>query len=227
MHLADVAATFLLGLLGTAHCVGMCGPLVLTVSSAKSPSKLLSQAAYHAGRSATYVALGAALGALAPSISGLAGAAGADPSRVLGTAQIWLSLVSATLLLALGLERLGLFRLPATGSPSRLPGFARVRDGMLAGRPGAIFLFGALMGTLPCGLSWAAFARALGAGGAGPAALLVLAFALGTVPGLLLLGTGAAGLARRGQKVLELAAAVLIVGMALRLGVDAVASLGG
>ncbi len=226
MSPADALATFLLGLFGTAHCVGMCGPLVLTVSSAKG-AKLLSQLAYHAGRSATYVALGAALGALAPSISGLAGAAGADPSRALGTAQVWLSLVSAALLLALGLERLGVLRLPATGSPARLPGFARLRDGMLAGRPGAVFLFGALMGTLPCGLSWAALARALGAGGAGPAALLVLCFALGTLPGLLLLGTGAAGLARRGQRALELAAAVLVVGMGLRLGVDAVASLVG
>ncbi|MGC4122785.1 MAG: sulfite exporter TauE/SafE family protein [Myxococcales bacterium] len=224
MNPADAAATFLLGLLGTAHCVGMCGPLVLTVSSAKS-SKLLSQLAYHAGRMATYVALGAVLGALAPSISGLAGAAGADPSRTLGTLQIWLSLLSSGLLLALGLERLGLFRLPATGSPSKLPGFARVRDGMLAGRPGAVFLFGVLMGTLPCGLSWAAFARALGAGGPGAAAVLVAAFALGTLPGLLLLGTAAASLARRHQKVFELAAAVLMVGMALRLGADALASL--
>jgi hypothetical protein len=88
-------------------------------------------------------------------------------------------------------------------------------------------LFGALMATLPCGLSWAAFARALGAGSAQAAAVLVFAFGLGTLPGLLLLGTGAARLARKAQKVIDLAAAVLILGMALRLAVEALETLAG
>jgi sulfite exporter TauE/SafE len=219
MSLADASSTFLLGLLGTAHCIGMCGPLVLAVAArSRTP---VAHAAYHVGRIATYVALGAVLGALAPGISGIAGAAGADPAQVLAKAQVGLSLFSALLLVALGFERLGLVRLPSTIGPTRIPGYSRVRAGMLAGHPGAILLFGALMATLPCGLSWAAFARALGAGSAGAAAGLVLAFGLGTLPGLLLLGTGAARLARRGQKAIDLAAAVLILAMALRLGVDA------
>jgi uncharacterized protein len=223
MRLADAVSTFLLGLLGTAHCIGMCGPLVLTVAARSS--KPTAHLVYHAGRIATYVAISAALGALAPGISGLAGAAGANPARTLGLFQVGLSLIAALLLLVLGLERLGLVRLPTVLGPARLPGYARLCVGMMAGRPGAIFLFGALMGTLPCGLSWAVFARALGAGEAGTAAGLAFAFGLGTLPGLLLLGTGAARLARRAQKLLELAAAVLILSMALRLAVDGVASL--
>lgn len=225
MSPADVSSTFLLGLLGTAHCIGMCGPLVLVVAARSS--KPIAHAAYHLGRIVTYVALGAVLGALGPGISGIAGLTGADPARVLSRVQVGLSLFSAVLLLALGCERLGLVRLPSIVDPTQVPGYSRIRAGMVAGHAGAIFLFGALMATLPCGLVWAAFARALGAGSAQAGAVLVFAFGLGTLPGLLLLGTGAARLARRGQKVIDLAAAVLILGMALRLAVDALGTLTG
>jgi sulfite exporter TauE/SafE len=225
MSPADAASTFLLGLLGTAHCIGMCGPLVLVVAARSS--RPLAHAAYHLGRIATYVSLGAVLGALAPGISGIAGLAGDDPARILAKVQVGLSLFSAVLLLALGVERLGLVRLPSIVDPTRIPGYSRVRAGMVAGHAGAIFLFGALMATLPCGLVWAAFARALGAGSAQAGAVLVFAFGLGTLPGLLLLGTGAARWARKRQRVIDLAAGVLVLAMALRLAVNALGTLMG
>ena len=56
---------------------------------------------------------------------------------------------------------------------------------------------GLLLGFLPCGLSYGAFAQALGTGSSAAGALLVLAFAAGTVPGLLLLGTGLSAIFRR------------------------------
>ena len=48
------------------------------------------------------------------------------------------------------------------------------------------FILGMMMGFLPCGLSFAAFTRALPSGSPIKGAALVFAFALGTVPGLLL-----------------------------------------
>jgi sulfite exporter TauE/SafE len=232
----DLLPMLLLGLLGTAHCVAMCGPLVLAVA-ARSPRSsererrerflpsLLAQAAYHAGRVTTYVAIGALLGALSPALAAAARAGGADPARAMASVQLVLSLASAVLLVAFGLALFGLLRAPAGIDTSRLPGFSSARDGMLGGRPAATFAFGLLMGTLPCGLSWAAFSRAIGAGAPLPAALLVFAFALGTVPGLLLLGAGASQLVRRHRRLLDLLAALLLIFMGLRVGAKAVIAL--
>jgi sulfite exporter TauE/SafE len=213
----------LLGLLGTPHCAAMCGPLVLAVASRSR--RLSAQLAYHAGRISTYVAIGGLVGTLAPLLALFARASGTDPGRALALVRVAISLASAALLVGLGLTRLGLLRQPAGLDPSRLPGFSTVREGMLQGRPSAVFAFGLAMGTLPCGLSWAAFARALGAGSPGAGALLVAAFAAGTVPGLLLLGLGAARLTGRSQRLLDLAGALLVLGLGLRVGVDGLAAL--
>jgi hypothetical protein len=53
-------------------------------------------------------------------------------------------------------------------------------------------------------------------------AILVFVFALGTVPGLLLLGTGASGLVRRYQKQSDILSGLLMIYMALTLGMDGV-----
>ena len=81
------------------------------------------------------------------------------------------------------LERIGLIREPGfmrISSPTRLPGFARAlgRAGSPSASPLAALAFGLLMGLLPCGLSFAAFARALPSGGALHGALLVAAFGI-------------------------------------------------
>jgi sulfite exporter TauE/SafE len=88
-----------------------------------------------------------------------------------------------------------------------------------------MFLLGLLLGLLPCGLSYAAFARALAAGGPAQGALLVLAFSLGTLPGLLLVGTGASRFARRHAKLFDVLSGVLLVAMAAKLGIDAAVAL--
>ncbi|MFP3870124.1 MAG: sulfite exporter TauE/SafE family protein [Syntrophobacteria bacterium] len=63
--------------------------------------------------------------------------------------------------------------------------------------PSLMFSTGILLGMLPCRLSFASFSRALALGGPGEGGLLLLAFGRSTVPGLLLIGTGASALARR------------------------------
>jgi sulfite exporter TauE/SafE len=89
-----------------------------------------------------------------------------------------------------------------------------------------MFLVGLMMGLLPCGLSFAAFSRALAAGGPFSGALLVFAFALGTLPGLLLLGTGASGLARRYRKHTDILAGLLMIYMAAELALKAWRNIG-
>src|SRR5579859_2061219 len=60
---------FLLGLAGSAHCAGMCGPLALALPSKNSTfvPLLVSRLAYNCGRILTYAALGALFGLLGKS----------------------------------------------------------------------------------------------------------------------------------------------------------------
>jgi sulfite exporter TauE/SafE len=146
----------------------------------------------------------------------------------LALVQVWLSLLVALLLLLLGLFRLGILAEPGwlSGAPAAPSGdrtalFRSARSG----RPGALFFTGLLMGTLPCGLSYAAFIRALAAGGGAEGALQALVFGLGTLPALLLVGTAAMGLLRRQRRLSDVVAGVVMVAMAADVGADALAAI--
>lgn len=210
---------FLLGILGSGHCAGMCGPIVLAVPAASG--RVLPQLTYNLGRVITYTAVGAVLGALGAGLLVLT-----ELTRI----QIGMSLLAAAFLLILGLARLGLIPEPGfmrISSPSKLPGFAGALGRASSARGNALanLVFGLLMGFLPCGLSFAAFARALPAGGALNGALMVGAFGLGTLPALLVLGTAASRLARRHVRLSNLLSGILMVGMGAMIGVDALVML--
>jgi len=228
VHELDLAAMFLLGLLGSGHCAGMCGPIVLAVPAATG--RVLPQLTYNLGRVVTYTAIGAALGALG---IGLLAIGGGDEEETLARVtriQVGMSLLAALFLLAFGLARLGVIPEPGflkISSPSRLPGFARAlgRASSSQGNALANLVFGLLMGFLPCGLSFAAFARALPSGSALDGALMVGAFGLGTLPGLFVLGTAASRLARKHIQLSNLLSGVMMIGMGAMIGVDALVTL--
>src|ERR1043165_9937272 len=62
----DLWTAFILGLLGSLHCAGMCGPLALALpaTSPGASAYLLGRVAYNVGRIATYGLLGAVFGLL-------------------------------------------------------------------------------------------------------------------------------------------------------------------
>ncbi len=219
----DLYALFLLGFLGTGHCIGMCGPLVLAIPT--QTGRISAHVLYNLGRITTYAGVGAFMGAIGVGLSVLAGAAGADPLAWIARIQVAFSVVASGLLLFLGLFRLGILVEPdwmAVASPVRIPGFHRVRDGVKGGENrGAVFLFGLMMGFLPCGLSYAAFARALASGAPLEGGVLLLCFGLGTVPGLFVVGTGASGLVRRYRAYSDLLSGMLMIGIAVSLSADA------
>jgi sulfite exporter TauE/SafE len=212
---ADLPAMFLLGLTGTVHCAAMCGPLVVALAGT---SRGWGALAYNVGRITTYTILGGLLGAIGQHLGD------GTPTGAMGPtmhAQVVLSLVSAGLLLWLGLARLGILREPGfLSNPISL--FGRAGRALRTGGAPGLLVLGLLLGLLPCGLSWAAFARALAGGSAGEGALLVLAFGIGTLPGLILVGTGAAVLARRHARLADILAGILLVGMAVSLLAQAV-----
>ena len=169
---------FLLGLAGSLHCAGMCGPLALAVpaTGAGRPGFLAGRLAYNAGRVLTYILLGA--------VFGLAGR-----TLALVGVQRWVSLGAGGLMLA---ALLFSTRFGAVGPLVSGVGWLKGVLGSLLRRRSvaSVGLLGLVNGLLPCGLVYAAGAGAatLGtvAGGMGYMAL----FGLGTVPLMLALGLG-------------------------------------
>jgi hypothetical protein len=209
MSAAALSAIFLVGLLGGAHCVGMCGGIVtaLTVKMPGDRTRWSLHLAYHAGRLTTYALAGA-----------LAGGLGSAALLLNGflPAQIVLYIVAQLMLVALGLYLLGVSRY--------LDVFERA-GGVLWRRlqPLAAGLFpvrslpraysvGLLWGLLPCGLVYSVLVTALVAGSPANGALVMLAFGAGTLPSLLAVGALLPALQRlrRAQLVRQAAGGAII-----------------
>ncbi len=166
----DLLAAFILGLVGSLHCAGMCGPLALALPLAgKTPGAFfLGRIAYHLGRMATYCGLGLVFGLIGRSL-------------FLAGVQRWVSIGLGLCLLGglLGSRRLALWR-PVT----RLVGHLKARmSGLLRRRSfTALGVLGLLNGLLPCGLVYVACAGATATNGILAGAQYMAAFGLGTVP---------------------------------------------
>lgn len=186
-------AAFLVGLLGGVHCVGMCGGIVAALSlGSRTPagvtpwSLLLS---YNLGRIASYSVAGA-----------LAGGAGWFAARLLDVhqAQLWLQLLAAAFMIALGLYLAGWWQGLARVERAGAMLWRRIeplgRRFMPVRSPGQALVLGGLWGWLPCGLVYSVLIWSLSAGGLVQGALLMAAFGLGTLPNLLLMGAMAARL---------------------------------
>jgi len=183
----SLLAAFLTGLLGGAHCVGMCGGIVAAISlQAGGRQPFVFHLAYSTGRIASYSAAGA--------LAGLLGSA-AFLSDTLYPLQQGLYLLAQVVLILLGLYLAGLDQsvlvLERAGGVlwRRLqPLLARVMP--IRSLPQALSA-GALWGWLPCGLVYSVLVSALASGSAGRGAALLLLFGLGTLPNLLLMGWAA------------------------------------
>lgn len=170
-------AAIIMGLAGSLHCVGMCGPIALALPGARSPLRFLAgRLAYNLGRSLGYAALGLLAGSL--------GAAGG-----LIVHQQGLSIASGVFILALGAFPVLQHRLQnqATGPTARVASSLRqalARRLKLNTLP-AMLMTGLLNSWLPCGLVFAALAAALAAGNALDGALFMGLFGLATIPAML------------------------------------------
>ncbi len=227
MQSIDIPSMFFLGLLGTGHCLGMCGPLVFALPG--QTGRLSAHLNYHAGRLVTYTLVGAAMGGLGYALRSAAGRLAYDPLAATAAVQILFGLLAAGLLLMLGLARIGLIHEPVWMSGadlSRLPFVGRLLRTAGRGTRTSMLAAGAVMGFLPCGLSFGAFSRALAVESPLAGAVLTLAFGLGTLPGLLVLGTGLAPFIRRYRRHSDLLAGILMIAMAAALVSRSLAAIG-
>jgi sulfite exporter TauE/SafE len=169
------------------------------------------------------------MGSTGSGLAILAAVTGGDHLQLVTQVQVVLSLLAAMFLFYFGLCQLGILKQPQwmqLASPERVPGYRRIiRLAFVNQRTLEMFLTGLLMGLLPCGLSYAAFARAIAAGTPLQGSLMLLAFGVGTLPGLLLIGTGATTLARRYQRHFDIVSGLLMMAMGLSLSIKVLSSI--
>ena len=183
---------FSLGFLGSPHCVGMCGGIVGVLHSGvddaiggKKPQVLYSLA-FNSGRLLSYSLAGMIAATLGSSLISLIG---------MESSHTAMQMISGAFMLALGLSIAGwwsgLSRIESFGFKFwRLlqpitSKFIPVRNKTQA------LLLGTLWGWLPCGLVYTALLLVLASGDAVQGGLTMLAFGLGTLPMLALLGLSA------------------------------------
>ena len=156
-------------------------------------------------------------------------AAGFDYLTVVSLIQVLFSFLAGAFLLIFGLGQLGLTRHPkliTVAAPDRIPGYRYlVRSAFSKPNAALMALTGMFMGFLPCGLSYAAFSRALTVSRPIEGGALLLAFGVGTLPGLLLVGTGASVLARRYRRHFDIFSGMLMIAMAASLLVDSITAI--
>lgn len=221
---ALLLAALAAGFLGSGHCVGMCGAIVILLERPEATrGPLLRRLVYNAGRLACYALLGALAGTAGLVLTQLAGAE--TGLRVLRYAAAVVVLLLALDLL-FGLRTLGMLEAAGARVWRRLaPLAAKLLPATnLARAAGAGFLWG----MLPCGLVYAAVALAASSGSAAAGAAVMAAFWLGTLPALLAAGALARRLAsfrtrpavRRVFGVLVLGAAILALVLPLQHGGD-------
>lgn len=206
----DLLSAFVVGLLGGVHCAGMCGGIVgaLSFGLPDSGRRWSILIAYNAGRISSYTVAGALMGALGFYFSGL---------LPVQTAQRLLLTLAGLFLVLMGLYLAGWWN--ALSRVERFGGllWRRIEPlgrGLLPVRSvHQGFALGLLWGWLPCGLVYSALVWTVAAGGALEGALLMLAFGLGTLPNLLLMGVAAAQLNRwvRSPAIRAIAGALVIL----------------
>jgi len=205
---------FIVGLLGGVHCVAMCGAVVGSLTfnlKAEVQVSLIRQLpyqlSYNLGRISSYTIMGLIFGWLG-SLSLLADA--------LPMKQI-LSLIAGLFMIALGLyiaswwngiviiERLG-------GKIWKALSPLSSKMMMVSTIPQAWY-YGLVWGWLPCGLVYTMLITATTAGSSLNGGLIMLAFGLGTLPNLMLIGSFAFFFTRlsRNIKVRKLAGLTIIL----------------
>jgi sulfite exporter TauE/SafE len=181
----SIIAVFFVGLLGGVHCLGMCGSIVgiLTGQLPKDGARWPFHLAYNSGRIASYTVAGILVGAI-----GQAGLLFRDAVPV----QHLLFALSSLMLIALGLYLAGIWsmvrHIEQLGSVlwRRIQPLTRFVFPITS--PLRALSLGMLWGWLPCGLVYSVLVTALASGHPQSGALIMLAFGLGTLPNLLVIG---------------------------------------
>ncbi|MBK9292710.1 MAG: sulfite exporter TauE/SafE family protein [Bacteroidetes bacterium] len=163
-----------IGLVGSLHCIGMCGPIAVALPLGRKSwaDKVLGSTLYNFGRAFTYGIIGALFGLLGKGLhfAGL---------------QQWASIAMGVVMIVSVLfpvvfrEKIKLANL-TSGYSVRLISRFRELFGKHSHRN--LFIIGLLNGLLPCGLVYVAVAGAVNTNDVAYGALFMIVFGLGTLP---------------------------------------------
>ncbi len=165
---------FIIGIVGSLHCVGMCGPLALALPlpTKSTGRKALGALFYNLGRAVTYALLGL--------VFGLVGA-----GFKLSGWQQWVSIACGALMI-FSVILPGVFRMPKTSQKVSGKIYTtlkrKIGDSLQQRRLSNLPVIGFLNGFLPCGLVYIAVAGAITSSSVIESVGFMFLFGLGTLP---------------------------------------------
>ncbi len=174
---------FIIGLVGSLHCIGMCGPIALLVpaDNSKKAKFILGKLVYNLGRISTYVFLGSIIGYIGESM-------GYFISQKYLSAIIGVALIIGIMLPSKIQNKLGfnfvMFRITHW--------FKHIFSKLMPKRTWmSQYIFGLINGLLPCGMVYVALSGAFLAENNIESMKFMLGFGLGTLPLMLGVSIGA------------------------------------
>ncbi|MCB0805573.1 MAG: sulfite exporter TauE/SafE family protein [Bacteroidales bacterium] len=175
----ELITAFMIGLVGSLHCLGMCGPIAVALPLKKHSwsMKVAGGLLYNMGRITTYALMGAIFGLLGLGIA----LAGFQQWASIG---LGILMIISVLFPVIFREKIKIDKI-FTGYAGRLIGRFRVlfSDGSM----GSLLGIGLLNGLLPCGLVYMALAGAINTNDVLLGMVFMIMFGIGTTPALLAL----------------------------------------
>lgn len=172
----EILSAFAIGLFGSLHCIGMCGPIAiaLPVPNTSNISFIVGRLLYNIGRVLTYSFLGAVFGLLGSRF-------------VIAGFQQGISIILGVIILIVVLLP-SRYKVKVTQHPLILKLSSPIKNsiGILFKKAtfSSMFLIGILNGFLPCGLVYVALAGAIASGDAMSGSAVMILFGLGTIPAM-------------------------------------------
>jgi sulfite exporter TauE/SafE/plastocyanin domain-containing protein/copper chaperone CopZ len=195
---ASYAVLFLVGILTSIHCVGMCGGIMLSQSLSKESNNKLEAIKpallYNLGRVISYTILGGIVGTLGSVFS------------LSITAKAIMQILAAVFMIIMGFNMAGFSALRKFSI--KLPhSVCKFKS-----KSGSPLIVGLLNGLMPCGPLQTMQLFALGTGSATKGALSMFIFSIGTVPLMLTFGA-LSGILSKGytKKILKFSGVLIIV----------------
>lgn len=178
--LALVTTAFVFGLMGSAHCIGMCGPIILAIPNQEKSlaQSVIHQLIYHISRAGAYTVFGLIIGLIGHMIS----LAGFQQSLSIFAGVSLLIIAFTSRKLESLVQKFPLFR--------KFYGFVQQQLGakLKNQKSGDMAFMGFLNGLLPCGFVYAGLAAALATGSVVNSMIFMFVFGLGTLPAMFTLG---------------------------------------
>lgn len=208
-----LGTVFVASLLGSLHCVGMCGPFALLAGSGREQrsAAVLPTAAYSFGRLVTYSVVGLVFGSLGMALNQGAGFSSMQQTATWFAGGLMILIGVVALARYLGLR----IKLPQIFTPfQRILQSAFAKTVAMQPLPRAATI-GALTSLMPCGWLYTFAITAAGTGSPLWGMILMATFWAGTVPIMSALMLGFNQIDRRFQQRLPVVMAGLVIGLGL------------